>query len=104
MNEIIQKMFPTGTLNGRGGTEVNGLTKGTVPAGTILKSGQDKFDNKGRREFYAVELDGHVAYLRVCEAYPGSGYDEFAVIHRVVKAEETEEVNEILNTVSRMTS
>lgn len=104
MNKIIQKMFPTGTLNGRDGTEVNGLTKGTVPDGTILKNGQDKFHNKGRCELYAVELDGYIAYLRVCEAYPDSGYDEFAVVHRIVKAEETDEVNNILDTVSRMTS
>jgi hypothetical protein len=104
MNEIIQKMFPNGTLNGRGGTEVNGLSKGTVPVGTILRHGQDKYHNKGRREFYAVELDKHVAYLRVCEAYPGSGYDEFAVVHRIVSAENTEEVKDILDSVSRMIS
>lgn len=102
MNEIIQKMFPNGTLNGRGGTEVNGLTKGTVPVGTILLSGQERFERKNRREFYAVELDGYVAYLRVCEAYPDSGYDEFAVIHQVVSKEDSDEVQAIIDTVERM--
>lgn len=104
MNEIIQKMFPTGILNGRGGSEVNGLTKGTVPVGTVLLNGQDKFDKKGRREFYAVEVDGHVALLRVCEAYPDSGYDEFAVVHRIVSKEDVAEVENIIQSVSRMIS
>lgn len=101
--ELIQKMFPNGTVNGRGGTEVNGLTKGTRPVGIILKEGQCQFTKKERREFFAVELDGHVAYLRVCKAMAGSGYDEFAVIHRIVKADETEEVQDIIDSVVRMT-
>lgn len=92
-------MFPNGICHD--GKEVNHLTKGTVPVGDILISGQSNIlDIHSRREYYAVELDGYVAFLRVCDAYPDSGYDEFAVIHCIVSKEDTEEVQSIIDRIT----
>jgi hypothetical protein len=80
--DIISKMFPAGTVNGRGCSEVNCLPKGTEPRNCeVLLRGMEKNSRGDRREFYLVRSQGVLFYLRICTAMPGSGYDEFVVIH-----------------------
>jgi hypothetical protein len=79
LREVIPIIFPGSSLE-VGRSEVNGLSKGTAPQNCkILMQGQEKF-NCSRREFYLIEVENLLIFLRVCEAYPESGYDEFAVI------------------------
>jgi hypothetical protein len=78
INKAIAQLFPGKTMTG---TEVNGLSTGTVPQNcTILQSGKQETYNHGRREFYLVKTEEVLVYLRVCTAWIGSGYDEFAVV------------------------
>jgi hypothetical protein len=84
-SKFIQKMFPDGRLDGRGGMEVNGLAEGTVPQNvTIINQWQDHWDKK-RREFFYVTDGEHVALLRVCASGDWVDYAEFAVIHNVAE-------------------
>lgn len=77
-DQLIAKMFPveTATING---TEVNGLLVNTIPVGQI--EGQFNHRDANGHRFYLVDIDDVLVLLRVCKAAPGSGYDEYAVIH-----------------------
>jgi hypothetical protein len=94
----IKKLFPNpnATVNGRGGSEVNGLSKNTVPQNCeILASGLADTSLLGRQEHYLVRVDDALVYTRVCTAMEGSGYEEFAVIYDfAVTAEEKRAVTE----------
>lgn len=103
MNEVLQKMFPTGVLNGHG-TEVNGLNAGVIPQGVILKQAQSSFDKYNRREWFLVESDGYTALLRVCTASKGAGYDEFAVIRGIVPSSDATQVAEFHRFFEQQTS
>lgn len=74
-------LFPgTATTLGRGGGEVNGLTKDAVPQGTVYGSAMStEFERD--RVFHIVDCNEERFYLRVCTAMPGEGYEAFAVIH-----------------------
>lgn len=73
-------LFPgTATTLGRGGNEVNGLSKDAIPKGNILGSGMR--DRESDRVFHVVDSNNERFYLRVCTAMPGEGYEAFAVIH-----------------------
>ena len=78
-------LFPgTATTLGRGGGEVNGLTRDAVPQGTIHGSAMStRFERD--RVFHVVDCNEERFYLRVCTAMPGEGYDAFAVIHARAK-------------------
>lgn len=104
-SKFIQKMFPNGRLDGRGGCEVNGLPAGSEPQGVeILDRWNDSFVRKGeRREFFHVTDGEHCALLRVCSAMEGCGYDEFAVIHEVAETD-TLEANTVAETAHRWAS
>jgi hypothetical protein len=81
--DIFRKLFPSpkATFNGRGGDEINGLDKNTVPNNcTILARGLAKTHGLGRQEHFLVEVDDTLVYTRVCAAMKGSAYDEFAVV------------------------
>jgi hypothetical protein len=94
MSEILTSLFPqrTAIFAGRGGREVNGLPKDTKPANcTVLASGLAKSSRLGRQEHFLVTVDSPLSsegkamvYMRICTAYEGSGYDEFAVIYDIV--------------------
>lgn len=80
LETLLKKMFPyEGVTFGRGG-EVNGLPQDAVPHASII----DRFVRKSEkdREFFFVELDGVAFLLRICSAYPDSGYAKFAVVHK----------------------
>lgn len=103
--KFIQKMFPEGTLNGRGGTEVNGLPSGSAPQNVSIIRSWDgnnlsvrpREELRDRRDFYHVTDGEHCALLRVCTAMEGSGYDEFAVIH-IVAEHDTPEADALNDT------
>lgn len=78
---MLLKMFPNKTEAdiGRGGCELNGLDKNSVPRGEIL--GEFEADKKDRRTFYMVKIEERVAVIRVCSAGELSDYEEFAVLH-----------------------
>lgn len=91
---------PTATLNGRGGSEVNGLPLNTVPQNCeIVLSGLCNSPITKRQEHYLVRIDNLMVFLRVCSAYEGSGYDEYAVIRDV--ADTPEKQAELLNYARR---
>ena len=83
--EVLQHIFPKGVVNGRGGDEINGLPKYTVPQNCrILVSTRSPWDDD--RIFYLVLYENYetkvAICLRVCKAMDGCGYDEFAVVHQ----------------------
>ena len=76
---ILQAVFPQETAwVGRGGDEVNGLSRNTVPVG-VIQSGVPHGERD--RVFHLVEQGGEVLRLRVCLAMPGEDYESFAVVH-----------------------
>lgn len=94
---FLKTLFPSLTDFGRGGEEANGLAKDTYPQNCeTLATGQCMFASRRgeRREWFLVRTsDGTMGMLRVCQAMPGCGYDEFAVLHRIARgAEECEEL------------
>lgn len=98
----LRKLFPqqTASFDGRGGSEVNGLPKNTIPENCeILLSGLKNSKILNRQEHYLVQVDETMIYLRVCSAYEGSGYDEFAVIRD--SAETSEEKEALLDYARR---
>ncbi len=91
LKEILKRIFPgeNATFSSRGGREVNGLAKNTVPQNCeILVCGLARTYTLGRQEHFLVRVDGVLLYLRVCTAMEGSGYDEFAVIYSVATLDE----------------
>lgn len=60
-------------------SEINGLRKNSIPECEIL----DRFvrDREPDRVFYLIKHEHEVAIIRVCSAYSGAGYEEFAVVH-----------------------
>ena len=89
LQNIAAKLFPEGTVNGRGGVEINGLPAGSQPQNCeVLLRGAKENSRGERREFYLVQCDAVMLYLRICTAMEGSGYDEFVVIHEVAEIEE----------------
>lgn len=88
---ILKKIFPNpnASFAGRDGQEVNGLAKGTVPENCeILSSGMSSSHLPGRQEHYLVRVDDALAYLRICDAMPDSGYAEYAVVYGIAFTEE----------------
>jgi hypothetical protein len=80
---ILATMFPGATLRGSVVVEVNGLGKGTEPANCeVVGQGSQAHFGGDRRQFYLVRCEGVLFFLRICTAMEGSGYDEYAVIHR----------------------
>jgi hypothetical protein len=74
---------------GRGGFEVNGLPKGTVPVNCeILAQGLANTALLGRQEHFLVSSGEQLVYLRVCTASEDSGYDEFAYVHGIATTED----------------
>lgn len=89
---ILEHIFPNGTidrdriLNNEHSRriEINGLDKGTDPFGVnILYAGLETGIRNDRREHMLIEAFGTYIHLRICTAYPGSGYDEFALINNM---------------------
>lgn len=83
-------LFPEGTCSNE--REANGLPENSVPKNcTIVDSFVDsRYSIPGeRREHYLVTVeDGTLIDLRVCSAFPGSGYKEFAAIMRTATSQE----------------
>lgn len=88
---ILRKIFPDESLTvGRGGDELNGLSKGSKPKNckVHLKIPSPFSSDRGRRrDFYAVSVPSmyaegefHFVEFRICDAMEGSGYDEFVAI------------------------
>ena len=98
--EFIQKMFPEGRVDGRGGEEVNGLPAGSQPQNVTIIKRWNRSDRSGRREFFHVTDGEHVAVLRVCKAGDYVDYDEFAVIHGVALVG-SDEATELTATANR---
>jgi len=91
IQDTLLRIFPqpTATVNGRGGSEVNGLPRNTVPQNCdIVLSGLHTSRITNRQEHYLVRIDNQLIFLRVCSAYPDSGYDEYAVIRDVADTPE----------------
>lgn len=91
IQDALPRIFPqpTATVNGRGGSEVNGLPRNTVPQNCeIVLSGLSTSPITKRQEHYLVRIDSLLVFLRVCSAYEGSGYDEYAVIRNVADTPE----------------
>lgn len=63
----------------RHNSEINGLSKNSIPECEIL----DSFtrNREPDRVFYLIKHEHEVAIIRVCDAQTGSGYESFAVIH-----------------------
>lgn len=89
---ILATMFPGATMRGSAVVEVNGLGKGTEPANceVLAQGGQQHFAGD-RRQFYLVRSEGVLFFLRICTAMEGSGYAEYAVIHRAAATEQEQQ-------------
>lgn len=80
----IQSIFPKGSINYVNHVnktfEVNGLDDLTQPNCEVLRKGEYKFsgNQKDRRSFYIVQVNGISFFFRICTAGPKSGYHEFA--------------------------
>lgn len=86
---LFQSQKDTITL-GRGGGEVNGLAKNSKPENcNILDNFTTESEFTKTQTHYLVVFQEQLIHLRVCDAYEGSGYDEFAVILFVGDDEES---------------
>jgi hypothetical protein len=82
LDKAVDAMFPGKVISSL--MEVNGLDEGTVPKNCkILYTGNEKLNLRptDRRAWFIVLINDLIIRLRICTAYPGSGYAEFAVIH-----------------------
>jgi hypothetical protein len=81
---ILREIFPEAGEFGRGGNEINGLSKDTIPQNcTILKTTPSPWQD--RRTFYCLVYN-HPEFkiaidLRICKTMAGSVFSEFVVIH-----------------------
>lgn len=91
--EILSQLFPqpTATFDKRG-TEVNGLPKDTVPQNCeVVYSGKSYSPIVKRQDYFLVRVQDVLVFLRVCTAFEGSGYDEYAVIRTVARTEQEQQ-------------
>lgn len=78
--------------------EVNGLAKGAVPQNClVLGQGHQPHSKGDRREHFLVEVEGATLFFRICTAYPGSGYDEYAWGQMAVTDEQRDELRHYVN-------
>lgn len=66
--------------------DISGLTKDAQPGGNwVVEDKFSKHASESDREFYLVynKVTKQHAVIRICDAYPGSGYDRFCVVHEV---------------------
>lgn len=101
---ILLKLFPQARPQdiGRGGGEVNGLSKGTEPQNCrrILK-GTHVMPHCGFQTHFLVEAADLHIWLRVCEAMKGSPYAEFAVIVDAVSSQDAKQVDNLTERIER---
>tara|TARA_B000000565_G_scaffold255758_1_gene237731 strand:- start:188066 stop:188425 length:360 start_codon:yes stop_codon:yes gene_type:complete len=90
INEIFGSEF---IINASAKSEpygVDGLPKGydplITPTCTFEQRTSETHRNE-RRTFFLIEHGGFVVVGRLCTAMPGSGYDEYAVIHNCEPAD-----------------
>lgn len=96
----LAKVFPHDTAwSGRGGDEVNGLPRNTLPVGVIQSGVERTAGNRVGRVFRLVECNGELLRLRVCLAMPGEDYEAFAVIHAraPVGSQDAERIRDYMN-------
>lgn len=86
-NELADlNLFPDQTNLFFSKRDISGLTKDAQPSGDWVV--EDSFKEKrlsSDREFYLVhnKVTNQYALIRICDAYPDSGYDRFCVVHEV---------------------
>ena len=73
---VVQSIFPDGEIR-QDGSEIINLDFDTQPQGRILISADKEYSDQ---TYYIIETENHFTMLRLCIAYPDSGYDQYAVI------------------------